>query len=180
MIKGHINLDWLDERELYITKFIEETNTIWSSGYWKDSNLPVPDYPLDACTILQTYDDFAPTWAHKVKEMFPFIEHSLVTVNCVKPGHMIPPHRDKFYRLLDLAKLNKWDIQGKTPIRVNVFLQDKIMGHFLEIGEQSFPEYKKGDYTYIYKDVIHCVTNVSNTNRYTLQVTGFAKQEDIT
>jgi quercetin dioxygenase-like cupin family protein len=54
------------------------------------------------------------------------------------------------------------------------------MGHFLEIGEESFPEYKKGDYTYIYKDVVHCVTNVSNTNRYTLQVTGFAKQEDIT
>jgi quercetin dioxygenase-like cupin family protein len=53
------------------------------------------------------------------------------------------------------------------------------MGHFLEIENQSFPEYKKGDYAYILKDQVHCVSNISNTNRYTLQVTGFAKTEDL-
>ena len=40
--------------------------------------------------------------------------------------------------------------------------------------------YKKGDYTYILKDKAHCLSNVSNYNRYTLQVTGFAKTEDLT
>lgn len=179
MIEGHVDLSWLDERELYLTKFVEETNSIWSGGYWKDNNLPVPDYPQDGPIVLQTYDDHAPAWAHKIKEKFNFVEHAMVTVNCIKPGRFIGPHTDKFFRLFDLAKLNKWDIQNKMPVRVNVFLQDKIMGHFLEIEEQSFPEYVKGDYAYILKDQVHCVSNISNTNRYTLQVTGFAKKEDL-
>jgi hypothetical protein len=180
MIKGNVDLSWLDERELYLTKFVEETNTIWSGGYWKDNNMAIPDYPTDGPIVLQTYDEHAPSWAHKVKEMFSFVNYSLVTVNCVKPGRFIGPHVDKFFRLKDLAKLNKWDIEGKTPVRVNVFLQDKIMGHFLEIENHSFPEYSKGDYTYILKDQVHCVSNVSNINRYTLQITGYAKTEDIT
>ena len=172
MIKGHIDLSWLDERELYLTKFVEETNTIWSGGYWKDNNMPVPDYPSEGTQIFQTYDEHAPAWAHKIKEQFKFIEHSMVTVNCVKPGRFI-------FRLYNLAKLNEWDLSDKIPVRVNVFLQDKIMGHFLEIGEHTYPEYVKGDYTFILKDQVHCVSNVSSFNRYTLQVTGFAKQEDI-
>ena len=165
-------LSWLDERELYLTKFVEETNTIWSGGYWKDNNMPVPDYPSEGTQIFQTYDEHAPAWAHKIKEQFKFIEHSMVTVNCVKPGRFI-------FRLYNLAKLNEWDLSDKIPVRVNVFLQDKIMGHFLEIGEHTYPEYVKGDYTFILKDQVHCVSNVSSFNRYTLQVTGFAKQEDI-
>ena len=60
-----------------------------------------------------------------------------------------------------------------------MFLQDKIMGHFLEIADYTFPEYTKGDYTYILKDQVHCVSNVSNINRYTLQITGYAKTKDI-
>jgi len=179
MIKGHIDLSWLDERELYLTKFVEESNSIWCSGYWKDNNMPVPDYPQDGPIVLQTYDEFAPRWAHKIKEMFPFVEHPLVTVNCIKPGRFTGPHVDKFYRLYDIAKQNNWDIKNKVPVRVNVFLQDKIMGHFLEIEEHSFTDYKKGDYTYILKDKAHCLSNVSNFNRYTLQVTGFAKTEDL-
>ena len=179
MIKGHIDIDWLDERELYLTKFVEETNTIWSGGYWKDNNLPVPDYPTDGPIVLQTYDEHAPSWAHKIREMFPNVEHSMVTVNCVKPGRFIGPHTDKFFRLYELAKLNNWNIENKTPVRVNVFLQDKKMGHFLEIGDTTYPEYVKGDFTYILKDQVHCVSNVSNTNRYTLQVTVFAKEEDL-
>jgi hypothetical protein len=161
MIKGKIDLSWLDERELYLTKFVEETNTVWSGGYWKDNNMPVPDYPGDGPIVLQTYDDFAPMWAHKIKEMFSFVDYSMVTVNCIKPGRF------------------KWDIKGKIPVRVNVFLQDKVMGHFLEIENQSFTTYEKGDYSFILKDQVHCVSNVSNINRYTLQVTGYAKTKDI-
>ena len=179
MIKGHVDLSWLDERELYITKFVEKTNTIWSGGYWKDHNIPVPDYPQEGTQVLQTYDEHAPAWAHKIKDKFKFIDHPMVTVNCVKPGRFIGPHIDKFFRLYDLAKLNEWDVADKTPVRVNVFLQDKMMGHFLEIGEHTFPEYAKGDYTFILKDQVHCVSNVSSFNRYTLQVTGFANKEDL-
>ena len=179
MIKGHIDLSWLAERDLYNTQFSQETNTRGCSGYWEDNNLPIPDYPFDAAFVHQTFDSFAPDWAHKVKDMFPFIEHSLVTVNCLKPGRFIGPHKDKFFRLINLAEENKWNIKDKTPIRINVFLQDKILGHFLQIGDHSITEYKKGDYTYIFKDQVHCVSNVSNINRYTLQVTGFAKEEDL-
>jgi|TARA_R110001606_G_scaffold376007_1_gene534477 hypothetical protein len=180
MIRGNVDISFLDERELYITKFLEDTNTAWSSGYWKDTGQAVPDYPYDSTFVMQTYDNHAPTWAHHIKEMFAsWIEHSLVTVNCVKPGRCIPPHRDKFYRLDNLAKKHNWDIVGKTPVRINLFLQDKIMGHHLEIEDQHFTNYIKGDYTYILKDQVHCVSNVSNINRYTLQITGYAKTEDI-
>ena len=63
MIKGHVDLSWLDERELYLTKFVEETNTIWSGGYWKDNNMAIPDYPTDGPIVLQTYDEYAPAYA---------------------------------------------------------------------------------------------------------------------
>ena len=60
--------------------------------------MPVPDYPSEGTQIFQTYDEHAPAWAHKIKEQFKFIEHSMVTVNCVKPGRFIGPHIDKFFR----------------------------------------------------------------------------------
>ena len=143
MIKGHIDIDWLDERELYLTKFVEETNTIWSGGYWKDNNLPVPDYPTDGPIVLQTYDEHAPSWAHKIREMFPNVEHSMVTVNCVKPGRFIGPHTDKFFRLYDFFMRN--DLQFKyfiTLIESSIIKSIFNLSHNLALSAYSSQKYK--------------------------------------
>ena len=129
MIKGHVDLSWLDERELYLTKFVEETNTIWSGGYWKDNNMAIPDYPTDGPIVLQTYDEYAPAYAQKIRELFPQIEHSMVTVNCIKPGRFIGPHIDKFFRLNDLAKLNKWDITNSSFCRYTIDIYVKFQSY---------------------------------------------------
>ena len=134
--------------------------------------LAVPDYPYGCAQIQQTFDDNAPPWAIKVKEQFEWLDLRTVTVNCVKPGCIIPPHRDGFFRMNQYIAENNIDVKGKIPIRVNLFLQDFMMGHFLQIGDEVFSNYLRGDWTFIHPGVVHTVSNTSNHNRYTLQVTG--------
>ena len=64
--------------------------------------------------------------------------------------------------------------------RVNLFLQDRLMGHYIEIEDESWLDYKKGDFTIIEPNKTHLVANLGYEARFTMQLTGYAKQEDIT
>ena len=75
---------------------------------------------------------------------------------------------------LKYEKPHNLDIKNLTALRVNVLLQDKKHGHFLDVNNQTVEHYAKGDYVYIFPGVLHSVANVGYENRYTLQVTGYA------
>ena len=171
MIEGSVDLSWLDDRELYITEFVEETNTIWCGGYWIENGMSVPDMPAECTKVLQTYDHLAPGWAHQIAEKFDWVTSKIITVNCVKPGRCIPPHTDKCFRLYN----NQTDTENLIPVRINIFLQDHTIGHFLQVGNTIYSDYKKGDFIIIKKDVVHTISNTSNHNRYTMQITGFTQ-----
>jgi hypothetical protein len=173
VIKGHLDLSFITEELLEATVFIESNEVAYANGLWQELNIPMPlSYKAGTTTVHQCFDTDCPAWAHKIKDMFPWLQHRLVTVNKLAPGCFIPPHKDMFYRLKDMTA--HVDTSNSVPIRINVLLQDKKYGHFLDVDNTALSDYRKGDYVYIHRGVIHSVVNVGFENRYTLQVTGLA------
>lgn len=175
MIKGHINIDFITDDMLKSTTF-PEINVVHLN--WNELGIPAPEEPQRCAVVYQAFETYAPQWAHQVKDMFSgILEHSKVTVNLVKPGNFIPPHKDMFIRLFQYAKENQIDLTNKEPIRINVFLQDHKIGHFFEMEKEVCMNYNKGDFAIIKPNKIHSVINIGNENRYTLQVSGFADKD---
>jgi len=174
VIKGHVDLNFLTDAMLAATKFAEYNYVAEANGTWKELGIPQPDYPSTGPNVLQSFDSACPAWAHQIKDMFTWVHHKVVTLNCLTPGCFIPPHRDELYRLKQSVLDNKLDVKNLTAVRVNVLLQDKKHGHFLDVNNQTIEHYAKGDYVYIFPGVLHSVANVGYENRYTLQVTGYA------
>ena len=103
----------------------------------------------------------------------------MVTVNKLMPGRFIAPHQDTLYKLRKKVEDEGSDVEGMEPYRVNLFLQDRLMGHYFEMEDQAWIDYVKGDYTVIKRNATHLVANLGYQPRFTMQITGFAKEEDI-
>ena len=55
------------------------------------------------------------------------------------------------------VKREEMNTEGMVPVRINLFLQDRLMGHYIEIENESWLDYKKGDYTIIYIKMLYIV-----------------------
>lgn len=179
MIRGHIDLSFITDTMLEEIVFKENNEVSGSNGFWELKNIPKPDYPADSPYVFQTFDEYAPQWVQQVRQQFPWLHHSMVTVNKILPGRFIPIHIDKFYRLRTTVTEREVNIEGMSPVRVNIFLQDKQEGHFLDVDNVALSSYKKGDWMYILPDQPHTVANMGYVDRYTMQVSGFALNEHI-
>ena len=143
MIKGHVNLDFITDAMLDGSLFDEPTQVGHANGLWEDLGVQPPNYPKSAALVHQLFGDSCPQWAQQVKQLFDKnILYSTVTINLLKPGNFIPPHKDMFYRLMAFAKDNNIDLQNKEPIRINIFLQDHKLGHFFEMENNVCMNYK--------------------------------------
>jgi hypothetical protein len=175
MIKGHINIDFITDDMLKSITF-PEINVVHLN--WNELGIPAPEEPQRCAVVYQAFDTYAPQWAHRVKDMFSgILEHSMVTVNLVKPGNFIPPHKDMFIKLCHYADEHRINLTNKEAVRINVFLQDHKLGHFFEMENNVCMNYTKGDFAVIKQGKIHSVINIGNENRYTLQVSGFADKD---
>lgn len=175
MIKGNVNLDFVTDDMLRALVFPEVTH---ADRNWKELGIPAPAEPQICAIVHQAFDTYAPRWAHRVKDMFAdVLEHRMVTINLVKPGNFIPPHKDAFIKLHQYAKDQQIDLTNKEAVRINVFLQDHKLGHFFEMENEVCMNYKKGDFAVIKLGKVHSVINIGNENRYTLQVSGFADKD---
>lgn len=175
MIKGHVDIDFVTDEVLANTVF-KETHHI--SFTWQEMGIAAPQEKQDCAIVHQSFDKDCPEWAHRIKDLFSDkIVHRMVTINLIKPGFFIPPHKDAFLKLNKYAEDNEIDITNKEPVRVNLFLQDHKLGHFFEMENQVCMNYKKGDFAVIKAGRIHSVINIGNENRYTLQVSGFADKD---
>ena len=178
MFKGNVNIDFVNNEMLAKIKFIEHNHVLWCAGIWEQMGVPVPDFPYDAPWVYQSFENDCPLWAHDIKRMFAdVLLYPTVTINLLKPGRYIPPHKDMFYRLLKDAPTN---IGDKEPVRINIFLQDCQLGHIFEMGGETWLDYKKGDYTVIHRGIVHTVVNVGYQPRYTMQISGFADKGHFT
>lgn len=171
MIKGNLNIDFVTEEILAQTKFATSNDVGHANGLWEHQNITKPSYPSGSAMVHQSFQEQCPEWAHKVKNLFHWVQYSQVTINRIDPGCFIPPHTDTMYKFYKFLKDN--DIQYKdTPIRYTLFLTDHKLGHFININGQTLDTYSKGDYTIILPHQVHMVANIGAEPRYTLQVTG--------
>lgn len=181
MIKGNVNLDHVTDRDLHNLSFPEYTNTALANGYWEELEVPIPDFPPGGAQVFQIFDAQCPDWVIEIRSRFTeLVEYPSVTVNKLLPGRFIPPHRDLMYRARQTAKAHNYAFAEDALVRINIFLQDQHPGHFLEIECHGVHQYNKGDYVLILPRQLHSVANVSNIDRYTMQITGFAKNHDLT
>ena len=181
MIKEKIDISHVTDEMLYRIKFTEHTHTVYSGGYWKTLGVAVPDYPYEAPWVYQVFEDDCPPWVHGVYERHfsTWLHYGQVTVNKLMPGRVIAPHVDTLYKMRMKVENLNLHTQGMQPVRLNVFLQNRLMGHYYEIENETWLDYEKGNYTIIQPNKMHLVANLGYEPRFTMQITGYAKTEDI-
>lgn len=179
MYKGHVDISHIDDEMLYRLKFVEHVNTVWSAGYWDRKGVAVPDYPHDAPWVQQVFEGDCPGWVANCKDLFPWLKYSMVTVNKILPGRFIAPHTDTLFKMQQKVKNQNIDISNLTPIRINLFLQDRLEGHYFEMENEAWIDYVKGDFTIIKPNCTHLVANLGYQTRFTMQLTGYAKEENL-
>ena len=178
MIRGNIDLSFVTNSMLDSTVFAEENHVDYANGIWSELGVAQPQYPANSAVVYQSFNESCPDWAQEIKSKFDgFLKYSTVTINKVLPGNFIPPHRDGFYKLREFTK--DFDVAGLELVRINIMLQDKKIGHVLELEGEVLNNYRRGDYVYIFPGRLHLVANVGFEPRYTCQVSGFATRQDL-
>ncbi len=86
------------------------------------------------------------------------------------PGHCIPIHRDEFYQIK-----TTYPDRTETKVRANIFLEDWKMGHFLQHGDTVLTHWKQGEGCLWDREVEHLSANAGLEPKYTLQISGFLK-----
>ena len=172
MILGNLNLDFITQSDLDNSVYNERTECHHANGLWEEINIDPPTYPENSAIVYQAFGDEAPDWAHKVKEMFDWVEMKQITIIKILPGCFIPPHKDKMYMLKKSITEAGFNVEDYDLIRINIFLTDHKIGHVFNLNNKFLDKYKKGDYLYILPNEIHGVANIGAEPRYTMQVTG--------
>jgi len=91
----------------------------------------------------------------------------------MKTGTILPEHIDTYSRFKQLNTHYK-DYNVRRAI---VFLEDWKPGHVLTLGNSQLSTWRKGDYVWWEEDVPHLAANIGINDRYTLQLTGFVKDD---
>ena len=173
MIEGNYDINFITDKILQDTHFPEKNSTEYANGIWEKFNTDKPNFPTGSAVVYQAFGDQAPDWAHKIKDMFNWMDNKQVTINKITPGCFIPPHIDEFFKLkqyLGTDNSSTYDI-----VRATMFVTDHKLGHIINIEGNSIDTYSKGDYAFIRSGQIHTVANLGHEDRYTLQVTGTIK-----
>lgn len=182
LIKGHVNLDFISDQDLADIKFTHEiAEDFFKNPLWDKWGIPMPEYAVDSLKLLQVYDQDCPEWAFKIKEKFDsWLHFSTVGITLMLPGKINSPHSDSMYRLKKKVTDQDLEVSKLIPVRINVLLQDKKIGHFLDFETGDvIGNYVRGDYVVIYPDIVHSAANVGPYNRYTLQLTGFVDEGEM-
>ena len=178
MIKGRVNISHITEQQLKNIVFTEKNYVSAANGLWDELGVSKPKYCEDSAVVYQCFGKDCPNWAEDIRRSFDSImQYSTVTVNKLTPGCFIPPHKDHFYKLREATK--SLDTKGLITLRINIMLQDKKLGHVLDIEGQTLDQYQAGDYVYIFPGIIHTAANLGWEDRYTMQVSGLVKPDDI-
>lgn len=84
-------------------------------------------------------------------------------------GTVMPVHQDLYKKYVE-----RFNLQGKeeTISRAIVFLEDWKSGHYLEIMDIPYTNWKAGQVVEWTYDTPHMAANIGLEDRYTLQITG--------
>ena len=110
-----------------------------------------------------------PDFVEDVLNLPIFEEYSmkLPGIHRMQPGMALPVHSDPFG---NVSKL--YDIKNIEEIdRYIIHLEDSKDGHYTQVGDEIWCNYKLGDYVWWKGSAKHAAFNMGIEDRYTLQIT---------
>ena len=158
---GHIDPFWTDEdyKNLSYEKAIKPGLDEWfDMGYPEYINFYGLDY---------NNSNPMPDFISKFSEIFSNISNVTYTFYKMTTVTIMPRHIDYFTNYKKIHGVND------NIIRILVMLEDWKPGHYLEIDDKGFVNWKAGDFFAWKSHVPHAASNIGEENnpRYTLQIT---------
>lgn len=156
MIKGRINLP----------ESMDLASLDWQDHFQCYRQLPELEqyYNQHNSSIWQMFDE-SPQWVHELATLVPQdFSHHEVSVIQIPPGQTVPYHADKHYLL------QKNYGEGETW-RYLIMLEDWKMGHYFEIYNQPFVNWRAGDWIKIPRSEWHLAGNMGMEPFFSAQVT---------
>ena len=161
MIKGNVEVTWSEEDYINLPWF---TNDVHEEKFNATVDTSTYDVGVSMC-----FEDL-PEVFHKVVEQFDFLDKTVIAINKLETGKILPFHTDKF-----ATYKQRNNISDNQPIeRVIVFLHEQKKGHQLWIEDQVCTG-SAGSYFGWEQNTEHMAANLGNEHRYIMQVTGITK-----
>ena len=158
---GHISPFWDNSYRTF--SYIKQPVTEQEVALWKEKG-----YDCIKSFTGSMYDSKnpLPNWVEKFNNMFGLKNQ---TYNFYKMStlEIMPPHTDHFRTYTKL-----FNSVSTNVCRVLIMLEDWQPGHYLEIADIGYVNWKAGDYFFWQYDVPHAASNIGVEDRYTLQITG--------
>jgi hypothetical protein len=112
-----------------------------------------------------------PSWNNKFVQHFEALGWKDVGTSYyrMETGTVMPVHSDLYKKYVE-----RFDLQGQeeTIVRALVLLEDWKSGHYLEVMDVPYTEWKAGQVVEWTYNTPHMAANIGLEDRYTLQITG--------
>ena len=160
----NIKIDWQDNHKNldYVYEDFKDFNKI---NQWKNCGFDLKQLKIGLHQLKEPY-----AWMKCVTDVVDSlsIKNPTYCIHCLTPGNFLPMHSDLYGYYA-----NKNSINDLTKIiRIIVFLDNAEPGQLLIVNNVSYINYKKGDIAWWTGKTPHLAANLSEINRYTLQITG--------
>jgi hypothetical protein len=164
-IKYHIERFWDDEFKTldYIQEPFNdpETVTLWLSQ----------GYANKICGDLCDMRHRLPKWVSKFVDIYTEMGWKDIGIAFYRmpTGTVMPVHSDLYKRYIEL-----FDLQGRerTINRALLLLEDWKSGHYLEVDNYAYTNWRAGDVVEWVYSTPHMAANLGLEDRYSLQITG--------
>jgi hypothetical protein len=128
-------------------------------------------YQSKICGDLCDMRSRQPSWNHQFVKHFESLGWKDIGTAYYRmtSGTVMPVHQDRYVKYIDLFNLQN---QEHTIRRALVLLEDWKPGHYLEVMDHPYVDWKAGTVVEWVFDIPHMAANVGLEPRYTLQITG--------
>jgi hypothetical protein len=163
--KYHIDRFWDDEFKTldYIQEPFNDPDSV---AQWQSQG-----YTNKICGDLCDMRHRLPVWADRFIRIYTELGWKDIGIAFYRmgTGTVMPVHQDLYKRYIEL-----FDLQGRehTIKRALLLLEDWKSGHYLEVDNYAYTNWRAGDVVeWVYRTP-HMAANLGLEDRYTLQITG--------
>lgn len=113
-------------------------------------------------------------WEENLLQQLP-LDHAIVTLTRQDPGQILPWHYDRHFMLKKLCP----EQPKQKILRILVFLEDWKTGHVIQIEDDIFSHWQRGQAISWHPDTYHLAANVGLEKKWTCNITGFLTDDNL-
>jgi hypothetical protein len=166
---AHADPWWTDEFKHLEYKRYPSNNPV-EDNEWREAGFGKLEF-VSASFTMADLEANMPEFANPFLNLVDW-DHISLKFYMMMPFEGLPPHRDsyvgykKHYGIEELSRIR----------RCVVFLENWKSGHYFDVENVGFVNWRAGDYVLLNHRALHYAVNIGSEPRYTLQITGVAKQ----